>query len=183
MTYLESSPHRKEKNTSKSNLSVRVLSTPIGLIKLTAEDGHIISCQRHKGALTLRAVRNIPTLDARALDRAERQIQEFFHGKRRSFQLPLKLVGPEFHQAVWKEMLKIPFGETVSYKELAKKAGRPRAARAVGQACNKNPLLLLNPCHRVLASNGGLGGFALGLTVKRQLLRHEGATYATHQQK
>ena len=82
--------------------------------------------------------------------------------------------GTEFQRSVWREIEKIPFGKTKTYLEIAKAIGKPGASRAVGSACGANPLPLLVPCHRVLASNGGLGGFSGGLDIKKKLLRMEG---------
>lgn len=89
--------------------------------------------------------------------------------------LPLDLRGTPFQLAVWSELLKIPKGETVSYAQLANKLGKPKAARAIGSACGANPIPFLVPCHRVVASDGSLGGFAFGLTMKQQLLERENA--------
>ncbi len=90
---------------------------------------------------------------------------------------PLDLHGTPFQQAVWKALRSIPAGSVLTYGQLAKHLGRPRAARAVGSACGANPVPFLVPCHRVVASNGGLGGFGLGLSVKRALLEREGVHY------
>lgn len=87
------------------------------------------------------------------------------------------LVGTPFQQKVWKELLKIPAGKTVSYGELARRIKKPKAARAVGAALGANPVPLLVPCHRVIAGDGGLGGFSGGLGVKKRLLTHEGAVF------
>jgi len=103
-------------------------------------------------------------------------VDDYFAGKPASFEaLPLDLQGSPFQLRVWQELQKIPRGETVSYQELAKHIGRPRAARAVGQACGANPIPILIPCHRVIAANGSLGGYSSGLERKRWLLKHEGA--------
>ena len=88
--------------------------------------------------------------------------------------LSLAMVGTEFQCAIWENILAIPSGETISYAELAKRAGRPRAVRAAGTACGANPVTVLVPCHRVLASNGGLGGFGGRLSTKKKLLKAEG---------
>ena len=96
-------------------------------------------------------------------------------GKR--WQAPLDLQGTPFQQAVWRALQAIPAGSVWTYGQLAQHLGRPRAARAVGSACGANPIPFLVPCHRVVASNGGLGGFGLGLAVKRVLLEREGVRY------
>lgn len=102
-----------------------------------------------------------------------RQLEEYFSGKRCTFDLPLHLVGTPFQKKVWRQLMKIPYGQTVSYAELARRIGRPKAYRAVANACGQNPLPIIVPCHRVIASGGKLGGYSGGLKRKRWLLRHE----------
>ena len=109
-----------------------------------------------------------------ALAEAARQLDEYFQGKRRAFDLPLKLNGTEFQRAVWNALLEIPYGETRSYHDIAKRLNKPGAARAVGQANHRNPLWIIVPCHRVVQAGGGLGGYGGGLEVKRRLLELEG---------
>lgn len=104
-----------------------------------------------------------------------REIQEYFAGRRREFSLPLDLRGTEFQKRCWRALLKIPYGETRSYAEIARKVGSPRAFRAVGMANHSNPVAIVVPCHRVIASDGTLGGYGGGLGTKRKLLRLEGA--------
>lgn len=99
-----------------------------------------------------------------------RQILEYFAGKRRDFELSLAPAGTAFQQRVWAELLLIPYGQTRSYGDLAKRLGQPGASRAVGSANGSNPICLVIPCHRVIATGGGLGGFAFGLEMKRRLL-------------
>ncbi len=103
------------------------------------------------------------------------QLQEYFAGKRRTFDLPLDLEGSSFQISVWKEMMNIPYGQTISYLELAEKSGFPKAFRAVGHANGSNPLSVLIPCHRVIATDGKLTGYAFGLWRKKWLLEHENA--------
>ena len=104
---------------------------------------------------------------------AARQVDEYLCRKRRDFSVPLAPSGTTFQQQVWQELLRIPYGETRSYQYCAEKLGKPGACRAVGMACNRNPLPLLIPCHRVLAKNGALQGFRAGLEMKIKLLRLE----------
>ncbi len=101
------------------------------------------------------------------------QLTEYLAGERRTFDLPLRPVGTLFQRRVWDELCRIPFGETISYAELARRVGQPGAARAVGSANGRNPIGLIIPCHRVIAADGGLGGYGGGLDRKRWLLRHE----------
>ncbi len=105
--------------------------------------------------------------------KAKQQFLEYCEGKRRVFDFSLSIEGTIFQQAIYKALKDISFGETLSYKQLAECAGYPKAARAVGQAMANNRLLLVVPCHRVIASNGDLGGFTGGLDLKQYLLNHE----------
>ncbi len=101
---------------------------------------------------------------------AERQLQEYFAGRLREFELELGPQGTEFQQQVWKRLREIPYGETISYGELARRVGNPNASRAVGAANGRNPVSIVIPCHRVIGSTGKLTGFGGGLDVKKQLL-------------
>lgn len=105
--------------------------------------------------------------------RAYEELMEYFSGKRRTFDLPLHAEGTAFQMQVWKELREIPYGETRTYKEIAIKTGRPKACRAVGGACHRNPILIMIPCHRVIGTNGSLTGFGGGLPIKEQLLSLE----------
>lgn len=102
-----------------------------------------------------------------------RQLDDYFAGNRTEFDFPLQLDGTPFQQSVWKELLKIPYGETISYQELAKRVGKPKASRAVGNANGKNPVCIVVPCHRVVRANGDLGGYAYGIAMKKSLLSIE----------
>jgi methylated-DNA-[protein]-cysteine S-methyltransferase len=113
---------------------------------------------------------------AAPIDPARRELHEYFAGERRSFDLPLDLAHvAEFNRRVLGELARVPYGEVVTYGELAARAARPRAARAVGTVMNRNPLPIVLPCHRVIGANGKLVGYAGGLERKATLLRHEGA--------
>jgi methylated-DNA-[protein]-cysteine S-methyltransferase len=102
-----------------------------------------------------------------------RQLSEYFSGKRKTFDLPLAPEGTEFQKRIWAELTLIPYGETISYAELAKRAGRTGAARAVGRANATNPIAIVVPCHRVIGADGSLTGYAYGVEVKRSLLDFE----------
>jgi methylated-DNA-[protein]-cysteine S-methyltransferase len=106
------------------------------------------------------------------------QLTEYFNEIRTSFDLPLETTGTPFQRHVWKTLAEIPYGHTITYAQLARMVGRPSAFRAVGQANGANPIPIILPCHRVLASGGGLGGFGGGLELKRTLLTHEGVLCA-----
>lgn len=107
------------------------------------------------------------------IKQAAQQLNEYFSGKRKEFNLPFSLEGTDFQQAVWKALQEIPFGETRSYGEVAKSIGNPKAARAVGMANNKNPIPIFIPCHRVIGANGKLVGYGGGLNIKEHLLKIE----------
>lgn len=107
------------------------------------------------------------------LERVEEQILEYLNGQRQVFDLPLAPVGTPFQQRVWKNLLEIPYGRTVSYGEIAKAIGSPRAARAIGMANHHNPVPILIPCHRVVGAKGQLTGYAGGLELKQVLLTLE----------
>ena len=115
---------------------------------------------------------NLATL----IESVKKELAKYFSGQLVDFHaLPLDLQGTPFQQKVWRELRRIPRGRTISYKELARRAGSPQAFRAAGQANAVNPIPILVPCHRVIAANGSLGGYSSGLDRKRWLLRHEGA--------
>ncbi len=107
------------------------------------------------------------------LDRLENELKEYFNGKLCDFSIPLDLRGTNFEKSVWNELLKIPYGETVSYGDIAKTIGNPTASRAVGRANGNNPVAIVVPCHRVIASNGTLHGYGGGLWRKEKLLALE----------
>jgi len=115
--------------------------------------------------------------ETEVLAEVARQLDEYFLRKRRAFDLPLKLNGTEFQRAVWNALLEIPYGETRSYHDIAKRLNKPGAARAVGQANHRNPLWIIVPCHRVVQTGGGLGGYGGGLDVKRKLLELENVKF------
>lgn len=109
------------------------------------------------------------------LRRAERQLSEYFEGQRQTFDLPLAPQGTRFQQQVWNQLLRVPYGQTLSYGELAQRVGNPRASRAVGSANGKNPLPIIIPCHRIVGANGSLTGYSCGLPRKKYLLDLERA--------
>ncbi len=109
-------------------------------------------------------------LQAPVLKEAAKQLEEYLSGRRKVFDLPLAAEGTMFQKLVWRALREIPYGETRSYKQIAERIGRPKAARAVGMANHKNPILIVTPCHRVIGANGKLTGYAGGLLVKEKLL-------------
>lgn len=112
--------------------------------------------------------------DTPLLCRAHAQLKEYLSGSRTSFELPLAPVGTPFQQEVWAQLQQIPYGQTITYGELARRIGRPSAARAVGAACGRNPIAIIIPCHRVVGQSGGLTGYAWGKDLKAALLGLEG---------
>lgn len=146
--------------------------TMIGMISISDDgEGHIDGVFLPNSNLPARIDRESPVIVE-----AARQLDEFLAGKRTVFDLPLTLEGTDFQKKVWKAISEIPYGETASYKQLAERIGSPNAYRAVGSACNVNPIPLIIPCHRVVASNG-IGGYSDGLTLKKKLMDIEGIKY------
>lgn len=107
------------------------------------------------------------------LDTAAQQLEEYFQGKRQVFDVPLSPIGTSFQQKVWEALCAIPYGETRSYKQIAEMVGNPKACRAVGMANNRNHILIIIPCHRVIGANGSLVGYGGGLELKEKLLELE----------
>jgi len=145
------------------------IKTPLGIAKIQGdENGISILCIHDEGTISS----EIPTI----LKEAVAQIVDYFEGKRTDFTFKINPSGTEFQQKVWKGLLEIPFGKTVSYLELSKKLGNTKAIRAVAAANGKNPLWIVVPCHRVIGTQGSLTGYAGGLWRKKWLLDHENAT-------
>ncbi|MGN0107116.1 MAG: methylated-DNA--[protein]-cysteine S-methyltransferase [Hominilimicola sp.] len=107
------------------------------------------------------------------IEKCAAQLDEYFNGKRFKFDMPLSLYGTDFQKSVWKALTEIPYGETRSYKDIAVKIGNQKACRAVGMANNRNRIIIIIPCHRVIGTNGSLVGYGGGLDVKAQLLAFE----------
>jgi methylated-DNA-[protein]-cysteine S-methyltransferase len=141
-------------------------NTPIGAVRITEEDGSIIRIE----LTDAEASSSAPTP---LLREAEHQIMAFLRGERQQLDFPIRMVGTPFQQRVWHALQQIPYGTTRTYGEIAAAIDNPRASRAVGMACNRNPLLLIVPCHRVVGANGTLTGFAYGTDAKRWLLELE----------
>ena len=149
--------------------------------------GPLLIGMSEKGLLALEFEDGLPSkLFASAASRVESkahthavklQLEEYFAGQRREFDLTLDLRGPEFYQRCWQQLLQIPYGQTKTYGEIARAIGCPAGFRAVGQANHHNPVAIIVPCHRVLASGGRLGGYGGGLPAKAWLLRLERATF------
>jgi len=149
------------------------ISSPLGAILLTADDHGLtgISFQDSRGA---RKPPRGSIESAARFKEAARQIGAYFRGELKDFNLPLSFGGTEFQRRVWKALCDIPYGKTISYRELAKRVGKPTAWRAVGAANGRNPLPIVVPCHRVIGSDGRLTGYYGGLHLKEYLLKLEG---------
>lgn len=159
--------------TSKP-LAYKVVQSPVGKLKLVASDKGLMAILWEND--NPRRVRLSDLVeDARhpVLVETERQLGEYFAGKRKAFSIALDMKGTQFQKNVWEALLAIPFGETRNYGQLAKQLGNPRATRAVGAANGRNPLSIVVPCHRVIGSTGKLTGFAGGLETKALLLSLE----------
>ncbi len=141
--------------------------SPVGIIKIEETNGYISSVS---------IVSDMPKKEEETnsiLNEAITQLKEYFEGKRKNFDLPLKQSGTEFQQKAWNHLSLIPYGETISYKDEAIAIGSPKACRAVGSANGKNNLPIIVPCHRVINEGSGLGGYAYGLDIKCHLLELE----------
>lgn len=146
------------------------LKTKIGTLYLVASEKGLQSLLFYQQKIPMVTTLNAANKIEKHLKSAVVQLEEYFSGKRKQFDLKLDILGTPFQQQVWNELAKIPFGETLSYKNLAEKIKNPKAVRAVGTANGRNPICIIVPCHRVIAANGTLGGYTAGLTVKKQLL-------------
>ncbi|MFO7822398.1 MAG: methylated-DNA--[protein]-cysteine S-methyltransferase [Cyclobacterium sp.] len=143
-----------------------VMASPLGNIRLIAEDGFLLSCR---------------FTDDKASENADKpffldimdQLEAYFKGELKIFDIPVGIGGTEFQKLVWMEVNKVPFGHTVSYHDIARELAKPTAVRAVGAAIGANPLLVVIPCHRIIASTGELTGYAGGLWRKLKLLQLE----------
>ncbi|MBP6875729.1 MAG: methylated-DNA--[protein]-cysteine S-methyltransferase [Candidatus Eisenbacteria bacterium] len=170
--------------------STITMPSPVGMLTLTASEKGLVAvlwkktAPAHGGkgrndtkssANEAKQTRTQGADDGAAaiLKETQAQLEEYFAGKRRKFDLPLDVRGTEFQKRVWKELQKIPFGETASYGDIAKRIGRVSACRAVGAANGRNPISIIVPCHRVIGANGTLTGFGGGLEAKALLLDHE----------
>lgn len=141
--------------------------SPVGMLCIEEEDDVIISLYLDVNTDTS------ADKETTVLKNAVRQLEQYFKGERQEFDLPIKLKGTDFQLKVWTALRNIPYGETCSYGELAKKIGNSKASRAVGGANNKNPILIIVPCHRVIGADGSMVGFGAGIGVKEYLLNLE----------
>jgi methylated-DNA-[protein]-cysteine S-methyltransferase len=156
------------------NLSCKVMESPVGKLQLIASDKALVAILWENDKPQRARLDDLVANDQHpVLAETERQLKEYFAGKRKTFWVALDMRGTRFQKDVWEALLAIPFGETRSYAQLAKQLGNPRATRAVGAANGRNPVSIIVPCHRVIGSSGKLTGFAGGLEVKAHLLNLE----------
>ena len=154
------------------------MPSPVGPLLLGASDDALVILEFDRGLPKIIAGQPINWQEsAQKTAIARKQMEEYFAGKRRDFDLNIDLRGTEFRKRCWEQLLKIPYGETCSYADIARAVGSPNGFRAVGQANHYNPIAIIVPCHRVLASNRYLGGYGGGLPTKAFLLRLEGAAF------
>jgi methylated-DNA-[protein]-cysteine S-methyltransferase len=151
----------------------RWMESPIGRLRLLAEDGALVGVYMEEHAHAPAAAADVAAGREPVIDEAARQLAAWFAGERTAFDLPLRPRGTPFQLAVWEALREIPYGETRSYGEIAARLGRPAAVRAVGAANGRNPISIVVPCHRVVGAGGALTGYAGGVERKRWLLGHE----------
>jgi len=150
------------------------MASPVGTLKLVAHETALVAVLwENENPKRVRLAELIEQTHHPILLETQKQLTEYFAGKRQQFDLPLDFEGTEFQKKVWQALLNIPFGETRSYREIAEQVGNIKAVRAVGAANGKNPISIIAPCHRVVGANGKLVGFAGGLENKDILLELE----------
>jgi methylated-DNA-[protein]-cysteine S-methyltransferase len=161
-------------------------ASPIGPLFLAASEKGLVALEFHSRLPGQQTIRTTPPGGSAqfqespdAMRRYLSELEEYFAGQRREFSFPLDLRGTAFQRSCWQALLAIPYGETRSYGDIAREVGSPQGFRAVGMANNRNPVAIVVPCHRVIASNGTLCGYGGGLDIKRRLLELEGALTGT----
>lgn len=154
-------------------MTTAVFESPLGLVRISGDEAgvSVISCTDVSGGELM----NEMSMLARPVQEAVRQLQEYFAGERQTFDFLMNPTGTDFQQTVWKALLDVPFGTTLSYLALSRRMGDEKAIRAVAAANGRNPLWIVIPCHRIIGSDGSLTGYAGGLWRKKWLLEHEGA--------
>lgn len=165
----------------KNIILVKRYESPCGVLMLGSFGDKLCLCdwqvEKHRDHVDRRLKRilnaEFKEETSEVIEKAAMQLDEFFAGKRREFDVPLLFVGTDFQKTVWKELLKIPFGQTISYGEMARRIGMPKAVRAVANANGANSMSIFAPCHRVIGSDHSLTGYGGGLDAKRTLLKLE----------
>ena len=162
-------------------INIQYYFSPCGELVLASYADKLCLCdwfdspcyERNKRRIERYLKASFKTETSSVLEEAKRQLDEYFSGNRKAFTIPLHLVGTDFQQQVWNELLNIPYGATTSYKEIAQCIGKPKAVRAVAGAIGANGISILIPCHRVVGSDNSLTGYAGGLEAKKMLLQIE----------
>jgi len=157
-------------------MDIHHYKSPVGIIEIKADDRAITGLYLLKNNPVKMQTSTNPLII-----KACQQLDEYFAGTRQTFDLPLSPKGTPFQEKVWKQLQEIPYGQTISYSQLAQAIGNPKACRAVGSANGKNPISIIIPCHRVIASDGSLGGYSSGLENKKILLDLEKNLYLHNQ--
>lgn len=148
--------------------STILLDTPVGRLAVATDGCAVLSIRIAKDR-----VQGVAQAETPVAMQTINELEEYFAGKRKELGIPIRMNGTAFQIRVWNELLKIPHGSVTTYGEIAARIGKPGAARAVGMACNRNPLLIVVPCHRVVGQNGSLTGYVAGTDKKRMLLELE----------
>lgn len=168
---------------NKNTILIRRYNSPCGVLMLGSFDDKLCLCdwqvEKHRNPVD-RRLKNILRAEfaegaSEVVEHAVKQLDEFFAKQRTEFSIPLLFVGTDFQKTVWNELLKIPYGKTISYGKMARRIGMPKSVRAVANANGANSISIFAPCHRVIGSNGSLTGYGGGLDVKRSLLELEDA--------
>jgi methylated-DNA-[protein]-cysteine S-methyltransferase len=152
----------------KNSIEIAYYNSPLGVLKISADEKGIKEIE-----FAQEEFKSIQNSSSKIIKDCIKQLDEYFRGKRKSFELKLNPEGTEFQKKVWKELLKIPYGKTLSYGEISRRIKNPKAVRSVGQAIGRNPISIVIPCHRVIGGDGKLTGYASGLWRKEWLLKHE----------
>jgi methylated-DNA-[protein]-cysteine S-methyltransferase len=167
-------------NSALETLHLTRIDSPVGQLTLVANNEAVLvltwgdaQSSSARVAQLVRRSEVVPVVQHPILAKCAAQLQEYFAGDRKDFDLPLQAEGTEFQRAAWKVLSQIPYGQTLSYAEQAGRAGSPKASRAVGSANGRNPIAIIVPCHRVIGADGSLTGFGGGIDTKRWLLTHE----------
>ena len=158
------------------------LETSVGSLQIIVKEEFLVYCNwdeseclpKERGIEEKITPTEATDKEKEIIEETLKQLSEYFEGRRKEFSLPLKFIGTDFQKKVWQSMLDVPYGSTVSYKQLAEKCGHPKAFRAVANACGANPISIITPCHRVCSSHGKIGGYTGGIDKKRWLLSIEG---------
>ncbi len=168
----------------KNKIVTHLYESPCGMLMIGAYDNALCLCdwqiEGHSNHINSRLKRllnaNFVFGESATIDSAIHQLDEYFAGERTAFDIPLLFAGTDFQKLVWRYLLDIPYGKTISYSEMAERTGKPRAVRAVANANASNAISIFAPCHRVIGSNNTLTGYGGGVETKRRLLRLEGIT-------